>query len=65
MKLTQYTTYFSYAAALKYFGKTSKIYWLQQHMEIVNHLAMKDVILGCYDINNIPLNYNILVGKCF
>lgn len=41
------------------------IYWWQQHTEIVNHLTMKDVIFGCYDVNNIPLNFCILLGKCF
>lgn len=41
------------------------IYWWQQHTEIVIHLTMKDVIFGCYDINNIPLNFLYFAWKMF
>lgn len=41
------------------------IYWWQQHIENVNHLTMQDVIFGIYKVKNVPLNYCILLGKCF
>lgn len=42
-----------------------RLFRADTEIENVNHLTMRDDIFGIYKVKNVPLNYCILLGKCF